>query len=152
MNLGNRSKTIADAIRLLGSDRDGDVIAAAHGLRRLLKSANADLHDLATLVEQPQQSGITEADMKRLYQAGFDAGVAASEKQFYGDGDFRTINGSDPDWKQVSQYCYAKRDQLSAREAEFIKSVSSQLIWRPPSEKQRKWLLSILYRLGGKFE
>jgi hypothetical protein len=137
---------------LLGSDKDGDVIAAAHGLRRLLKSANTDLHDLAALVEQPQQSGIAEADMKRLYQAGYDAGLAAAEASFYGASDFRPVNGSDPDWKEIAAFCYRKRDQLNAREAEFIQSVNSQLVWRAPSEKQRKWLLSILYRLGGKFE
>jgi hypothetical protein len=137
-------------LRRLSSNHDGEVLATVHAIIRTLNSAGSDLHALADKVEQTNV--IPEADMKRLYQAGYDAGVAASEKQFYGDGDFRTVNGSDPDWSEIAKYRYRKRDQLNEREAEFIGSVSSQLVWRAPSEKQRKWLLSILYKLGGKLE
>lgn len=37
-------------IRLFGSDRDGEVVAAAGALRRTLASNGSDLHELAKLV------------------------------------------------------------------------------------------------------
>lgn len=38
---------------MLGSDRDGEVVAAAAALRRTLAGAGLDLHDLAAAVERP---------------------------------------------------------------------------------------------------
>jgi hypothetical protein len=40
--------TTAKLLRLLASDNSGEVIASVHALRRVLGSANLDLHDLAT--------------------------------------------------------------------------------------------------------
>jgi hypothetical protein len=81
-------------LRRLSSNHDGEVLATVHAIIRTLNSAGSDLHALADKVEQTNV--IPEADMKRLYQAGYDAGVAASEKQFYGNGDFRTVKAATP--------------------------------------------------------
>ena len=43
--------TIAKLLRLLASDKDGEIVASVHALRRVLGSANLDLHDLASVVE-----------------------------------------------------------------------------------------------------
>src|SRR6516164_3104502 len=95
-------------LRRLSSNHDGEVLATVHALIRTLKSNGSDLHALAALVEQPQQAVIAEADMKRLFQAVYDKGVADTENKFYGDGDFHTVNGSDPDWKEVTTFCYRR--------------------------------------------
>jgi hypothetical protein len=141
------ARKLGALVRRLASNHDGEVVATVHAIVRTLKSAGSDLHALADKIERP--TGIAEADMKRLFQAGYDAGLAACEEAHYGDGEFRSVNGGDPDWREVAQYCYRKRGQLSEREKEFIDSVRSQLVWRDPTEKQRKWLRSIFLRLGG---
>lgn len=43
---------LADLIRLLASDHDGEVIASVRALQRTLKSAGCDLNDLGDLVER----------------------------------------------------------------------------------------------------
>jgi hypothetical protein len=43
--------TIAKLLRLLASDKPGEVAASAQALRRVLGSAKLDLHDLANVVE-----------------------------------------------------------------------------------------------------
>jgi hypothetical protein len=44
---------IGQLIRLLGSDQDGEVVAAARALGRTLATAGQDFHDLAACVESP---------------------------------------------------------------------------------------------------
>ena len=43
---------LAKFVRLLSSDQDGEVIAAAGAIRRTLLAANLDIHDLARVIEQ----------------------------------------------------------------------------------------------------
>ena len=50
-----RSK-LAQFIRLLDSDRDGEVIAAARAIGRTLRAVGKDFHDLAQLIEGPSTS------------------------------------------------------------------------------------------------
>jgi hypothetical protein len=45
--------TLAKLIRLLSSDRDGEVVASVHAMRRLLASIGLSLHDLADAIELP---------------------------------------------------------------------------------------------------
>lgn len=50
------AKTCAKLIRLLGSDREGEVLASVHALRRVLAGAGLSLHDLANAIEVPVRS------------------------------------------------------------------------------------------------
>jgi hypothetical protein len=43
---------LGQLIRLLGSDQDGEVVAAARALRRTLASVDADFHSLAATIER----------------------------------------------------------------------------------------------------
>ena len=45
-------RKLASSIRLLASDREGEVVAAARAAVRTLKAAGGDIHVLADLVEQ----------------------------------------------------------------------------------------------------
>jgi hypothetical protein len=65
-------------IRMLASERDGEVVAAARAIVRTLKAA-ADIHVLAERVETADGSKLTDAEMRKLYDAGYDAGVRAAE-------------------------------------------------------------------------
>jgi hypothetical protein len=137
---------LGNFIRLLSSNRDGEVVAAARALIRTLQSAGADIHVLAERIAQP--AGLTDAEMQKLFDAGYDAGSRAAEAKFHGDDDFRDTEGK-PTPERMVRYCQRRANRLREREHEFIDSVAARIVWRPPSEKQLKWLTSIYQRLGG---
>jgi hypothetical protein len=56
-------------IRLLSSDQDGEVVAAARSLNRLLKANGSDIHAIADGIGQANGK-LTEAEMRKLYDAG----------------------------------------------------------------------------------
>jgi hypothetical protein len=135
---------LSSLIRMLSSDRDGEVIAAARAITRTLKGADLDIHTLADRI-----GGISKADMKRLYDAGYDAGMRATENNQHGNIDFHNIDGT-PAWHEIARFCQRRADRLREKEREFVNDMTARTVWREPSEKQGKWLKSIYYRLGGK--
>ena len=54
--------TLAKLIRLLSSDRDGEVVASVHAMRRLLASVGLSLHDLADAIELPARASQHDDD------------------------------------------------------------------------------------------
>jgi hypothetical protein len=154
-----RSK-LAKCLRLLSSDRDGEVIAAARALVGVLRSAGADVHDLAEQIEQPnggrqgERGGkISEADMQRLYNAGYEAGLQAAEDKYHAEEEdgFVSINGM-PSWHVIARWCQHHRlnDRLRENERKFIDQMAGQTVWREPTENQQKWLKSIFFKFGGR--
>jgi hypothetical protein len=133
---------IANFIRLLSSDKEGEIVAAAHAIVRTLRGVNLDIHSLAE-----QIGGFSEADMKRLYAAGYDAGARAAENRHQGD--FHNIDGT-PSWHEMATWCQQHSGRLGTREQEFVNQMAARTVWHEPTERQGKWLLSIFYRLGGK--
>jgi hypothetical protein len=141
---------LSGLVRLLSSDRDGEVVAAARALGRTLKAHGADFHALADRVEHANGNGkIGEADMRKLYDAGFAAGIATAEHRNDAGDDFRNLDGS-ASWETMAAHCRRHSDKLGEREQEFIRSVSAHLVWREPTPKQTKWLRSIFLRTGGR--
>jgi hypothetical protein len=59
-------------LRLLSSSHDGEVVAAARGIDRTLKSVGLDVHALADGIATEKK--FTEADALEIYQNGVDAG------------------------------------------------------------------------------
>jgi hypothetical protein len=109
---------LAKCIRMLSSDKAGDVLAAAQGLCRMLESVGADIHALAAIVEHGGGE-LNEAEMKKLYDAGYD---------------FRSIDGL-PSWHDMALWCQRRNDRLQSRESEFVDHMASLTVWREPSEK-----------------
>jgi hypothetical protein len=64
------SEKIGKLIRMLGSDRDSEVLAAVQAIRRTLQGAGRNFHVLAEAVEKANGS-LSEAEMRKLYEAGF---------------------------------------------------------------------------------
>ena len=56
-------------VRLLSSDKDHEVLAAARAITRTLSGAGSDTHELAERIK-----GVSEADMQRIYDAGVQEG------------------------------------------------------------------------------
>jgi hypothetical protein len=48
---------LGQMIRVLASDRDGDVIVAAHAIKRTLRSEGLDIHALAEGIEESNGGG-----------------------------------------------------------------------------------------------
>jgi hypothetical protein len=141
---------LATCVRLLSSDKDGEIVAAAHAIYRTLRSAGTDIHTLAELIEKPNDGGLTEAEMKKLYDAGFNAGVREAENRRFGSADFHNVDGT-PHWHEIALFCQQHNERLTVKEEPFVNDMAAQTVWREPTEKQAKWLKSIFLRLGGRF-
>jgi hypothetical protein len=44
---------LAKLVRLLGTDKDGELVAAVHAMKRVLAGSGNNLHDLAAVIEAP---------------------------------------------------------------------------------------------------
>jgi hypothetical protein len=140
---------LAAIIRMLSSDKDGDVLNAGRALDRTLKSVGCDIHDLAEVIAHANGGKLSEAEMKKLYNAGYEAGVKAVEGRQYSSGDFHNVDGL-PDWHEIARFCQQNSVRLRENERQFVDDMASRTVWRQPTPKQEKWLRSIFYRLGGK--
>ena len=135
-------------VRLLSSDQDGEVLNAARALNRLLKANGSDIHAIADGIGQANGK-LTEAEMRKLYDAGYDAGLHAAEAKFHGDEDFHNTDGT-PSWHTIAVWCQRRDERLRDNERQFINDMASRTVWRDPTVKQEKWLRSIFLKLGGK--
>ena len=109
-------------IRMLASERDGEVVAAARAIVRTLKGAGADIHVLAERVEKANGGELTEAEMRKLYDAGYGAGVRAAEAKQHGPSDFYNVDGT-PAWRSRASASTAAIDCER-------RSADSSTIWR----------------------
>jgi hypothetical protein len=140
---------LAAIIRMMSSDKDGDVLNAGRALDRTLKSVGCDIHDLAEVIEHANGGKLSEAEMKKLYNAGYEAGMKAVESRQYGSSDFHNVDGL-PDWHEIARFCQQNSVRLRENERQFVDDMAARTVWRQPTPKQEKWLRSIFYRLGGK--
>ena len=109
--------TVGKLLRLLASDKPGEVAASAQALRRVLGSANLDLHDLANVVE---------------FAARREAPQVAS------------ATADDDDAREMIRCCRECSELLSAKELAFVRSMAK---WRgEPTKRQRAWLFSLYER------
>jgi hypothetical protein len=102
-------------LRLLSSDRDGEVIGAARAIVRTLGSAGLDVHALA------ESLGIngkrfSEADAAEIYRRGVEDGKRAAENENIG---FHSVD--EPTWHEIACECAAHDKCLrDERERQFV--------------------------------
>jgi hypothetical protein len=151
MNAGRTTpeQKLGTFIRLLASEQDGEALAAARAIVRTLKSTGADIHALAERIENANGGKLSDAEMRKLYDAGYQDGMRAVENKQHGTGDFHNADGL-PAWNKIALFCQQNNDRLRLNEREFVNDMASRTVWREPTEKQAKWLRSIFFRLGGK--
>jgi hypothetical protein len=121
---------LAKLLRMLSSNREHEVVAAAQALCRTLEGAGADIHALAAIVEHGGE--LNQAEMKKLYDAGYQDGVRAVENKRHGPDDFRDIDGL-PSWHEMALWCQQRNDRLRGNEREFIDDMASLTVWREPT-------------------
>jgi hypothetical protein len=140
---------LGDIIRRLASDSDGERIAAVEALDRVLGSAGRDFHDFADHLEA-NGSGISETDMRKIFDAGYAKGVEATEAKYHGAHDFHNADGK-PAWEGVALFLQRNKDRLDPKHHEFINDMAARTAWgNEPTERQHKYLHSLFYKLGGK--
>lgn len=149
-----REEKLAYTLRMLDSDNNGDVIAAAHALKRLLQSMGTDWDGLASGFEKILNSNgggaITQADMRKAIDDAYAMGVQDAENRLHGANDFHSTDGK-PAWEAVALFCQRNKSRLDVKHHDFIDKLASQTLWgREPSERQHKYLHSLFYKLGGK--
>jgi hypothetical protein len=140
---------IAQLIRLTSSDQEGEVAAALHAIMRTLKSTDAaNIHALADRLENGND--LSQADMQKLYEAGYAAGVQAAERRHHGSDDFHNADGKLA-WETVALFLQRNKDRLDAKHHEFVDDMASRTAWgHEPTERQHRYLHSLFYKLGGK--
>lgn len=109
---------IGKLIRLLGSDRLGEVAAAVAAIMRQLQAAGKDIHALAEVVERspliPGQMPPTPSDDGRP-------------------------------WSAIQEWCLARDEHLAPRELAFLIDI---MRWRGNlTPRQHEWLLAIERRI-----
>jgi hypothetical protein len=134
---------LADLIRRLGSNHDGEVVATARAIKRVLESAGRDLHQLADGVAK-NGSGLSETEMQKLYDAGYAAGVkhTAASPTFH--------NVEDGGWYAMAQFVWERADQLHRRHRGFAEGAVRLAGESELSVKQQVYLKSLYRQLGGK--
>ena len=136
---------IALIIRLLGSDKDGEILAATAALKRTLASAGTDIHGLAYGIENLGK-GISNEERKKIW----DAAVQHTENRLHGADDFIDSTGK-PTWEAVALFCQRNKQRLDTRHHQFIDDMASRTVWgHEPTEKQHKYLFALFLKLGGK--
>ena len=87
-----REEKIAYALRMLNSDKNGDVVAAVEALKRLLQALGTDLDGLAGGFEKILNGGskaITQAEMQKAISDAYAAGLQDAENRLHGATDFQ---------------------------------------------------------------
>lgn len=152
-------KTIADHIRRLSSEFEGERAAAVNTLRSKLKSRGLDLHAVADVIEgiTGEIGGaklLTDDDAKGIYERGVEEGRAEEARkkgELLVPSDFYDEDGH-PRWNAIALFCQndANARRLTAWEEEFIDNMAGKTMWREPTEKEAKHLLGIFIKLGGR--
>jgi hypothetical protein len=138
------TEKIGKLLKMLSSNSDGEVIAAARAILRTLAQEGADIHELAERVEGRK---LSEAEMQRIYDKAF----AAGKKSVAATADFGDVTDgtSSPSFHEMACEIMSKENgRLSPKERGFAEDMVRWCARREPSEKQGKWLHAIYCRIG----
>jgi hypothetical protein len=149
------AKRVSKLVRLMGSNFEGEAMAAVTGLRRLLASEGL-FNDLATLIEncdgQIEEKKYSDADAENIFNRGINRGRAEEAQRRELPPEFYDTDGQ-PRWNEIALFCLKHVAQLrNDWERDFVTDMAGKTLWRQPSPKQAKHLLAIFIRLGGVYE
>jgi hypothetical protein len=133
-------------LRLLSSDRDGEIVGAARAIVRTLDGAGLDIHALAEGIGAPAdgKKKFSEADAAEIYRRGVEDGKRAAESENIG---FRSVD--EPTWHEIACDCAAHDDRLrDERERQFVRDMVRRTVrGGVPTEKQAHWLRAVYARV-----
>lgn len=143
---------IADLVRMLGSDFEGEIVATQRALKRLLASRDVTFTDLGDAIEKLATGGLEQAEMERVFNAGRAQGIEETRReQAEAKAAFGLKSDGSHDWEAIALHCQREKSRIEAKHHQFVDDMASRLAWGcEPSEKQAKYLISIFRQLGGR--
>jgi hypothetical protein len=113
---------IGKLIPMLGSDRDGEVVAAVRALGRTLASIGADWHELAKALAAEPKTVVV----------------------------YRDAPAHDETWLIIAEYCRDNdKGRLTPKERSFVRDMTFRLVnGGQPTERQAGWLRAIYAKVG----
>jgi hypothetical protein len=137
---------LRNLIRMLSSNQDGEIIAAARAIGRTLASRGLDFHALADGIGETNGKKFTEADAAEIYRRGVEDGKREAESGPM----FHNVNiDGEPTWHEIAVECAAYPDRLrNDRERDFVMGMVRRTVHGGRlSEKQAAWLRAIYARV-----
>jgi hypothetical protein len=121
-----RSKIERLLVLVLSSEQTNEALAARSALKNMLANEGSDIHEFAARLRGGK---LSEADMKRIYDAGYDAGIekgAAEANVKFTDIDEPSSHA------EMARFCIKHDRGMTAWERDFVNDV---LHWHRPSPK-----------------
>jgi hypothetical protein len=115
---------LADLIRQFGTKFEGEAIATWRALGRLLAARNVGFTDLGDAVEKLATGGLEEAEMKRLFDAGFAEGLIEAERKLAEE---QAVYGQHPDGS--TDWVGSRFIASARRPASSSSTISSSTTW-----------------------
>jgi hypothetical protein len=147
------AKRIATLFRMLNSEHEGEVLGAVAAMKRLFKAERLTFHDIATVIEscngEIEERKYSDSDAQIIFARGIEKGREEEARQRDVPPDFYDVDGN-PRWHEIALFCQKDMTRLRENERAFVNDIAGQLLWRQPSSKQAKWLLTIFVKLGGR--
>jgi hypothetical protein len=123
--------SIAKLLRMLGTDRDGELVATVYALRRVLANNKLDLHDLARIVVETPSVAPTNGDGRTPHWRQRDDHPVETELP----------------WRDMVAACVRHLSRFTGKERDFIRHMDD---WHgTPSAKQLGWLVACFERVRG---
>lgn len=138
---------LAKAIRMLASDKDGDVVAAWRAIIRTLQGIGADIHDVADRIEHSGNGALKEHEMQEIFDAGVKTGIKQIVQKLHNN---LGVTAQFPSARDMAMYCYQRIDRLNEWEQEFPTNMVSWTRRKPLSVKQQARLEEMYLKLGGR--
>jgi hypothetical protein len=142
---------IADLIRKFGTDFEGEVIAVWTILRRLLATRNVSFTDLGDAVEKLSTGGLEEAEVKRVFDVGYQKGVEDTERKQAELLAARGLNlDGSPNFGAIGAHVRQNLHLVDDKQRDGIADVALRASRWSLSPPQGGWLLSVFHKMGGK--
>jgi hypothetical protein len=148
------AKRIAKLFRLLASNFDGEVLSAVRRMGQQLAAEGLSFNDIATVIENAngeiEERKYSDQDAEIIFARGVQKGREEEARNRPDDPpEFYDSDGR-PRWPAVALFCQKHHHRLRPLEQGFVDDMAGSVMWREPTEKQAKWLLSIFIKLGGR--
>jgi hypothetical protein len=148
------ARRIGKFIRLMGSDKEGEVIGAATALRRVQQTEGFSFHVLANLIESLEERKYSESEAEVIFMRGEEKGRREEAGKQQAPPEFYTVDGQ-PRWYEIAVFCKENKDRLRSEwERNFVSDdfVANIIKFGRPTEKQAPYLVGIFVKLGGHYD
>ena len=133
--------------------RQNECHVALAKLKSLLGEEGLTFSDIVTVIENAngeiEELKYSDTDAEIIFNRGVEKGRIEEARKQQAPPEFYDADGC-PRWNAIALFCQQRHQRLRPNEQEFIDDMAGQTMWREPTEKQSRWLLSIFIRLGGK--